>query len=273
MKRNLVILFFVILAVILFIFFGYRVLSKKHSSTLKRSGAGQSISALLEMAKADQEKGNLLQAKELYQRIISSARDNKVIIRAQDRLYEVNIAILFSHFENEETTIYEVKAGDSLYKIAKRFNTTVALIKRSNGLKSNVIRPGQRLRIWKGVFSVVVDKSQNMLTLKSNEEVIKVYKVSTGKQNSTPTGTFKITSKLIDPVWYTQGAIVLPDSPDNILGSRWLGFSLSGYGIHGTTEPETIGQQITAGCVRMINSQVEDIFDILPLGTEVTIID
>ena len=51
---------------------------------------------------------------------------------------------------------------------------------------------------------------------------MKTYRVSTGKDNSTPIGTFKIVSKLVNPVWYSQGAIVPPESPENVLGTRWL---------------------------------------------------
>ncbi|MBU2540377.1 MAG: L,D-transpeptidase family protein [Candidatus Omnitrophica bacterium] len=273
MKRNVIILISVILAVLLVLFFVFSLSGKKVSSGLKESSDVPSVSELFDIAGLAQNKGDLLQAKEAYQRIISIASDNKIITKAGEELYDLNIRIIFSTLQTEKTIIYEVKPGDVLSKIAKKFNTTVALIKRSNNLKSNVIRPEQRLRIWTEKFSCIVDKSQNTLTLKSDDEVVKVYTVSTGKHNSTPVGIFTITSKLIDPVWYKQGAIVLPDSPENILGSRWLGFSIAGYGIHGTTEPETIGQQITAGCVRMVNQQVEELFDLLPLGTEVTVID
>jgi lipoprotein-anchoring transpeptidase ErfK/SrfK len=86
-------------------------------------------------------------------------------------------------------------------------------------------------------------------------------------------GNFKIVNKLINPPWFKAGAVVPPESPDNILGSRWMGFNLTGYGIHGTTEEETIGRQITQGCVRMTNSEVEELFAIVPTGTEVTIVD
>ncbi len=118
-----------------------------------------------------------------------------------------------------------------------------------------------------------MDKSQNVLFLKNGDEVLKVYKVSTGTNNSTPVGTFKITSKLVDPVWFNKGIVVPPDSPQNVLGSRWLGFDMPGYGIHGTVEPETIGQQVTAGCVRMRNSDVEEVYSLIPLGTEIVIVD
>ena len=122
-------------------------------------------------------------------------------------------------------------------------------------------------------FSVVVDKSQNILLLKQNDDVIKTYKVATGLNNCTPVGTFKITTKLVDPVWYKTGAAVPPGSPENILGTRWMGLSKEGYGIHGTTDPSSLGKQATAGCVRMLNSEVEELYGILPEGTEVTIVD
>ncbi|MCK4520156.1 MAG: L,D-transpeptidase, partial [Candidatus Omnitrophica bacterium] len=66
-----------------------------------------------------------------------------------------------------------------------------------------------------------------------------------------------------------------------ILGSRWMGLKgvseemgeLEGYGIHGTTLPNDLGKQITSGCIRMKNEDVEELFDIIPAGAEVIIID
>jgi lipoprotein-anchoring transpeptidase ErfK/SrfK len=118
-----------------------------------------------------------------------------------------------------------------------------------------------------------VYKSQNILILKTDEEIIKTYIVSTGKNNSTPVGTFKIANKLINPTWFKAGAVVAAGSPENILGTRWLGFNLPGYGIHGTTDPKSVGKQVTEGCVRMLNSEVEELYSIVPVGTEVTIVD
>ena len=169
-----------------------------------------------------------------------------------------------------------------MIKIARKFGTTVNLIKRSNNLSSDTIRLGQKLKINTCKFSIVVDKSQNLLFLKKKDEVIKTYSVSTGKDNSTPTGTFYINrDKLINPTWYKTGAIIPPDSPENILGSRWMGLGgvddggveIEGYGIHGTTKPNELGRQITLGCVRMKNEEVEIVYDIVPVGTEVIIID
>lgn len=110
--------------------------------------------------------------------------------------------------------------------------------------------------------------------LKNNDEIVKTYTVSTGKDVSvTPVGKFTVVNKLIDPVWFNKGVVVPPDSPANVLGGRWLGFDLPGYGIHGTINPETIGSHETAGCVRMRNEDVEELYNLVTTGTEVVIVD
>lgn len=216
---------------------------------------------------------NVIEAKQLYQKILTEHPDIDNVEHIQKELEELNMEIIFSNINSPKSILHEVKSGDTLGELAKKYGTTIELIKRNNNLKSDVIRIGQKLRIWKGRFNIFVDKSQNILILKAEDEVIKVYAVSTGENNSTPTGTFKVTSKLVDPVWFNRGVVVPPESPQNVLGSRWLGFDLPGYGIHGTIEPDTIGRQITAGCVRMRNEDVEEIYSIVPRGTEVVIVD
>lgn len=228
---------------------------------------------LYEEAKKFISEGKFLEAKKIYKKLIQEFPDNPQISKLEKELWDLNMKILFSPIKDEYSTIYEVQPGDTLSSIAKKFNTTVELIKRSNNLTSDIIRPGQRLKILTAKVSIIVDKSQNKLFLKIDDEIFKVYPCSTGKFNSTPTGKFKIVNKLINPVWFKAGAIVPPESPENILGTRWLGLDLKGYGIHGTTQPETIGKQVTQGCIRMYNEDVEELFGIVPLGTEVTIID
>ncbi len=215
-----------------------------------------------------------IRAKAVYQEIIKNYPDLENIAAIQQESEAVNLQLLFSRTEVPgKTVIHEVAPGDSLAKIAKKYNTTVDLIRRSNNLSGDMVRLGDKLRIWTAKFNVFVDKSQNILILKDGNEVVKVYSVSTGEKNSTPVGTFKITSKLENPVWFNKGIVVPPESPQNVLGTRWMGFDIPGYGIHGTVEPNNIGKQVTAGCVRMINEQVEELYSILPVGTEVVIVD
>lgn len=209
----------------------------------------------------------------MYRMLLDRFPESPLAARAQEQLGRVNIALLFSPTVTELDTVYQVKPGDTLGRIAGAHGTTVDFLKRANGLKGDVIRPQQKLKVPKGRFTVVVDKSQNQLLLSEDDQFIKTYPVATGKDNSTPVGTFKIVNRIEHPVWYTQGAVVPPESPENILGTRWLGFDKKGYGIHGSVDPGAIGQQVTAGCVRMKNPDVEELFAILPVGTEVTVVD
>lgn len=237
------------------------------------SGQISETALLSQLAEAEQ-KSDLIGMKNIYQRLINDFPSHKDVASWQKKMEEANIRIILSPLIAPGLSQeYEIQPLDNLTKIARQFKTTIELIKRSNNLASDNIRPGRRLKVWTGKFSVLVDKSQNALMLKSNDEIIKTYTVATGLNNSTPVGTFKIVTRLENPVWYKAGAIVPAESPENILGTRWLGFDLEGYGIHGTTDPSSIGRQATAGCVRMLNSEVEELYIFLPQGSEVTITD
>ncbi|MFH1519443.1 MAG: L,D-transpeptidase family protein [Candidatus Omnitrophota bacterium] len=252
--------------------------------TPKNKSDGDSALELAPLVKADKAFSNqqLLEAKALYKSAMESIEDAGKLKEVQAKIEEINTSIILSPIIDACSAEYEVKPGDALVKIARKFKTTVNLIKRANNLTSDTIRPAQLLKVNTCQFSIVVDKSQNLLFLKRKGEVIKTYTVSTGKDNSTPTGTFYINKdKLVNPTWYKTGAIIPPDSSENILGSRWMGLGgidsagveMEGYGIHGTNQPNDLGKQITLGCVRMRNADVEEIFDIVPVGTEVIIID
>lgn len=227
---------------------------------------------LLHKAVKEKEKGNFLKARDLYEKALSelgSLEDNREAVR--DELEDLNIKILFSRIVTPDSVMYEVKSGDNLQALAKHFNTTVALIKRANGLKSDLIRIGDKLKITKAEFTITVSCSRNLLYLKEGDRIIKTYPCATGQDESTPIGTFKIINKLEEPTWYKAGAVVPPGSPENSLGTRWMGISSPGYGIHGTIEPESIGHAVTSGCVRMYNQDVEELYTIVPVGTVVTI--
>ena len=229
--------------------------------------------ALLALGGVSEQQQQLAEARRVYRLLLERFPDSPLAGQAQSQLGAVNVALLFSPTVTDADALYEVKTGDSLGKIAAAHHTTVDILRRANGLKGDLIHPRQKLKIPKGAFRIVVDKSQNELLMTQDNQFFKSYLVATGENGSTPTGTFKIVNKVPNPVWYRQGAVVPPDSPENILGTRWLGLNKPGYGIHGSVDPTTIGRQITAGCVRMTNADVEELFAIVPTGTEVTIVD
>lgn len=218
------------------------------------------------------QNGELLAAKEKYKKFLTRDLSSDLKKDIRKELEDLNIKILFSKTITPGSIIHDVKSGDSLYKIAKDHNTTVGFIVRSNQLKGFTIYPGQKLKVVIAPFSIKVRLSKNKLYLYQGEELIKTYNVATGHDKATPVGEFTIENKLVNPTWYKAGAVVPPDSPENILGTRWMGFTVPGYGIHGTTKPESIGKNVSAGCVRMLNEDVEVLYDIVPAKTKVTIL-
>ncbi|MDP3703050.1 MAG: L,D-transpeptidase family protein [Candidatus Omnitrophota bacterium] len=229
--------------------------------------------AMLKLGEVYEAQQSLVEARAMYRMLLERFPESGLISRTQERLGQVNISLLFSPIVTELDAVHQVQKGDTLGKIASSNGTTVEFLKRANGLSGDTIRPQQKLKVPKGRFTIVVDISQKQLLLTENNQFIKSYQVGTGKDDSTPEGTFKIVNRIPNPVWYKQGAVVPQDSPENILGTRWLGFDKTGYGIHGTIDATPISQQTTAGCVRMTNSDVEELFAIVPVGTEVTIVN
>ncbi len=225
---------------------------------------------LFARAEAARARGDLAEARTLYGEVLQLSPDPQTAESAQQRLGEVNVQGVLSTARSSGQELYTVQPGDTLSKIARAKKTTVDLLKSANGLQSDLIRLGQALKIPGVSFSVIVDKSQNVLSLKNGEEIFKTYRCSTGEGGITPAGEFRIVSRLKDPVWK---GIVPPGDPTNPLGSRWLGFDLPEYGIHGTNDPETIGKPVTKGCIRLTNADAEELYVLLPEGTPVTVVE
>jgi len=185
--------------------------------------------SLLNLAKNSESEKDYLKTKKTLTKFIEKFPESKNSVGIQETIENLNTKILFSDIITEDSIPYKIKRGDTLAKIASRFNTTIELLRVSNGLKSDLILPGKTLKVNKVEFSILVDKSENILTLKKpNDKIVKRYRVSTGENLSTPVGTFKIEEKLVSPSWYKVGAIVEPDSPEYELGSRWMGLSVAG---------------------------------------------
>lgn len=215
-------------------------------------------------------EGNLAEARLTLQSVADLSEGPAEV---RELLGELNTKIIFSAVSDPRKTDYTVAAGDTLGKIAVRFNTPVALVKKSNNLTSDTIRVGQRLRLYQGEFAVTVSKSANVLVVTDRGHFFKQYRVGTGEHSKTPVGDFKIINRQEHPVWYRGDKEIPYGDPENILGTHWLGLNVPGYGLHGTWDNESLGKQSTAGCVRLANSDIAELYTMLPLGTPVSIRD
>lgn len=119
---------------------------------------------------------------------------------------------------------------------------------------------------------IVIHIDERKLILLEGDTVRKTYDTAVGKPSTpSPEGTFTIVNRIPHPTWYGSGRPVAPGKK-NPLGTRWLGLSAAGYGIHGTNNPASIGSAASKGCIRMRNSDVEELFELVGPGVTVELI-
>jgi len=165
---------------------------------------------------------------------------------------------------------YVIAPGDQLRKVAARYGVSWQFLSKLNKVDAKRIRAGQRLKVLRGPFSALIDCSEFTLTVHLRGLVVNSYLVGIGKDGTTPLGTFQVRDKLENPTYYGPEGVVGADDPANPLGERWIDIGDS-FGIHGTIEPKSIGRKESRGCIRMRNPDVEDVYDLLTVGSEVVI--
>ena len=141
--------------------------------------------------------------------------------------------------------------------------------------------------------ALVLDRSRRLLTVFENGRPLRRFPVAVGMPGwETPVGTFRVLEKTINPVWeHPQKGTHTPSGPANPLGSRWIGFhqdcqgrrgwdgeqmlDIKGCvvtGFHGTPNRWTVGRALSHGCVRLHDEDVREVFDLVSLGTPVTVL-
>jgi lipoprotein-anchoring transpeptidase ErfK/SrfK len=142
--------------------------------------------------------------------------------------------------------------------------TGVLLMVAAEALAQDQQRPARR---------IVVSIPDRKLAVMEEGRVLRVFPTAVGAPKSpSPAGAFKIVVRIPDPTWYTKGRIV-PPGKGNPLGTRWLGLSVKGYGIHGTNNPASVGHNASHGCIRMRNHDVEQLFEMVSVGDAVELYD
>ena len=116
---------------------------------------------------------------------------------------------------------------------------------------------------------IVVSIPDRKLALIESGKVVRIYQTAVGAPKSpSPVGTYKVIRLAVDPVWSSHGRTAAPGQHSPV-GTRWIGLSIKGYGIHGTNAPSSIGHNASHGCIRMRNRDVEDLYARVSLGDPV----
>jgi L,D-transpeptidase ErfK/SrfK len=120
-------------------------------------------------------------------------------------------------------------------------------------------------------WTVLVSIPDRQLAVLVNGIVVAGFPIAVGADDSpSPTGEFTIVNRVSNPVYYHEG-VVIPAGKGNPVGTRWVGLSQKGYGIHGTNAPKSIGRAASHGCIRLRNRDMEKLFGMLRVGDVVEI--
>jgi len=177
------------------------------------------------------------------------------------------------------------KIADSQWGRAVRRQTMVRAIVRTLRTRIRqeipVVTETLKPSVEKSGFGpvIVINRGANSLQLFNGESLVRSFHVATGRsQYPTPSGTFRIVDMQTNPWWrppnseWAKGLKPIPPGPGNPLGTRWMGLSAPGVGIHGTPDSASIGYSASHGCIRMLIPEAAWLFDHVQLGTPVLII-
>lgn len=220
---------------------------------------------------------NLLKYNLVLSWVLQNSIDEGVMNDCYQILDRINAKIFYSPLKVAGLVdFHEVNYGENLSSIAKKYNVAPDRISRVNGLKSrNAIRAGQELRVIQGRVKMVVSKTRFNMDVYIGAYFFKRYPVGLGRGGNTPIVVTQVSRSMAKNPDYTNpdtGELVAASDPKNPIGTRWIGLQMGrGYGIHGTREPDSIGKESSNGCVRMLNENVEELYDFVMVSDEVEI--
>ncbi len=185
-----------------------------------------------------------------------------------------------------QNVVHEVTAQDDLYTIARKYGLAPDHIMWANDVSHKYPpRVGDKLTIPlrrippsppPGGSGIVLNLPERVLYLFKQGALTKFYGVAIGEDiYPTPAGQFRIMAKEKNPTWEPPKWLekkAIPPGPDNPLGDRWMQITPDMVGIHGTNNPDSIGEAASLGCVRLYPEAIHQLYDQVGVGTPVTVI-
>lgn len=230
------------------------------------------------------ESGQLVAGRARLTTLLFSAEDELKPAEAQtirDTLNSVNKELFFSPKVvpgDPLAETYEIQQGDFLSKLAPRYRVTHQLIEEINQIDSRRLFVGRKIKMVRGPLHAVVRKKKFMMDVYGNTTsgepvLVRSFQAGLGEANSTPVGSFIVKNKVPNPGWANPrtGEAFKPDDPKNPIGEYWLGLEgadeaskkFTSYGIHGTIEPDSVGRQMSMGCVRLRDTDIALVYKLL----------
>jgi len=271
------------------------------AATDPSSGLPIDLKALLELAAKAMNIGDLLSARTALNSALYDARlpaNERRAVRQQ--MATINETLVYSNAVTLGDPLFSthtVEKGENPTTIMRKkapFIDRLFITRINNITNPSALRIGQRIKLPSQPFHAVVHKNDYRMDLFMGPPqapgapakhggdgqlegwtYIRSFSVGLGESNGTPEGLFVVRtgSKLINPKWVNprNAKVYAADDPDNPIGEHWIGLDgaddntrrFTGYGVHGTIEPDSIGSQRSMGCVRMQKDDVAMVYEVL----------
>jgi len=226
------------------------------------------------------DPGRVIEARDMLNKALKMHLGPRQRAQVKTRMARLSEQWLFSKsfFPGDRLcTGYRVQPGDRLSDIGRANRVPYQLLMRINNIRRpEALRAGERIKIVKGPFHVKVYRSSFTMDVFLQDTYVKSFPVGLGAPGrQTPTGLWHIKpgGKLPHPI-YTDpdtGQVIHPEDPNYPLGSRWMELEgldentkhETGFGIHGTKDPDSIGKASSRGCIRLHNGDAIEVYDLL----------
>ena len=252
------------------------------------------VRRLLASAQAMLDRQELVEARRLFNEALQNPGVGRAAEDIRNKIGSINETLIFSPMIADNDPFaqrYVIQSGDRLINLAKKAHVDWRFLARINNIeKPERIRVGQSIKIINGPFHLVIDKSDYRMDVyignvdaTGKRMFVRSFIVGLGEFNSTPVGSWIVrkNSKAINPAWTNPrtGEHFSRDDPKNPIGEYWVGLrgldpetaKMSGYGIHGTVDPGSIGHQSSMGCIRMRNDDIKLVYELLVPGESTVI--
>jgi len=259
---------------------------------IKPDGLDSQAAELIAEARTDIKTGKIIAARDKLNHVLSTPLSFQQRQAVKATLADLSTKWLFSrepYTGDTLTSTYKVQPGDLLSQVAKQYKVPYEILVTINNIRRpENLRAGETIKVINGPFHAIIYRSTFTLDLYlGNKTYVRSYKVGLGEQGlETPTGKWRLRpgGKLIKPTWTdpTTGRTYIASDPDYPLGSRYIALEglegnakgRTGFAIHGTKDPKTIGTRSSRGCIRLLNGEAIELYNMLTPGlSEVRVLD
>ncbi len=233
----------------------------------------------------------IIKARDELNEMLSMPMSRQQLSFIKKQLSELSKKWLFSRAVFADDNLcdrYKVKPADKLQFLGKRFNVPYGIIMQMNRISDpRALRAGSGIKVINGPFHCKIYRSTFTMDLYLQDTFVRSFTIGLGKPGmETPTGRWvvKPTGKLLSPTWTDPdtGKRYEAQDPGYPLGTRWIGLEgvegeakgRTGFAIHGTKDPQELVTAQSRGCIRLFNTDVELVYDLLRAGvSQVVIVD